>query len=382
MVNAGGKNYDIFMADSVDSGATFLPNVRLTSSSSNPDFDGFGGGFIGDYFGLSVSGVAVWDDTRNFNQDIFAGSCARDLIPDSNSATRTISFTVLTPVVATATPGQTAIRVTMVELQNPIPPNLPQYPPPDFSDFEVGTCGDPGGCARWVGKPGTFLESQDSPGLGSYKAARLQCTPYYHDFAAEGLIHVTGAEIVPSSRYDVEIFAASCKGSEDTCTAVSSAVTMTTRRSGDIAANFNPPSTSTQPDAIDVTQLVNKFKNVSGAPSKVVAQLQPNLPELNADINALDIVAEVDAVKQFAYSFSGPCACPSAVPCDPAIDSVACTTPTVCVTTFGAGALCVKTCSGGDNAGDPCINNMHCPGSPPGTCENGFCRDRCGRCTP
>jgi hypothetical protein len=33
--------------------------------------DGFGGFFIGDYFGLSASGVAVWGDTRNGNQDIF-----------------------------------------------------------------------------------------------------------------------------------------------------------------------------------------------------------------------------------------------------------------------------------------------------------------------
>jgi hypothetical protein len=71
LLNPGGKFYDIFMAESVDHGASFGPNIRVTTESSNPDFDGFNGMFIGDYFGLSASGVAVWGDTRNGNQDIF-----------------------------------------------------------------------------------------------------------------------------------------------------------------------------------------------------------------------------------------------------------------------------------------------------------------------
>jgi hypothetical protein len=73
LANPGGKFYDIFMATSTDYGATFGPNIRVTSESSNPDLDGFDGTFIGDYFGLSASGVAVWADTRNGNQDIFGG---------------------------------------------------------------------------------------------------------------------------------------------------------------------------------------------------------------------------------------------------------------------------------------------------------------------
>jgi hypothetical protein len=154
-----------------------------------------------------------------------------------------------------------------------------------------------------------------------------------------------------------------------------------TARYSDVAAPFNPPATTSQPNAIDIVQIVNKLKGLTGAPSKAIAQLQPNLPELNADVKSLDIVAVVDAVKQFAYPFNGPCPCPSAVPCGPAVGSVACTTSTPCVSAFGAGAMCVKTCNGGTNAGDPCINDTHghCPG---GTCGAGFCRDACGRCTP
>ena len=165
-------------------------------------------------------------------------------------------------------------------------------------------------------------------------------------------------------------------GVETGCTAVSAPVTMFTRRSGDAAPNFNPPAASTQPDALDVTAVVNKLKNFAGALPKAITQLQPNLTELNADVNALDIVAVVDAVRQVKYGFSGPCACPSTVTCG----SLACPGgPSVCVTAFGGGAQCVKTCVGGDNMGDPCINNSHCPGS---TCGAGFCRDRCGRCFP
>jgi len=267
----------------------------------------------------------------------------------------------------------------MIELQNPIPPNLTCCPPPDFSSFESATCSDPIGCVRWVGRPGIFLESQDNSSLGNFKAARLQCTPLYRDWTTAEIFYVVGAEITPSSKYDVQQFAQTCAGRESGCTALSAPLRINTARSGDVEQPFNPPATSTQPDVTDIAQLVNKFKNVAGAPVKAIAQLQPNLPELNADINALDIVAVVDTVRQFAYSFSGPCRCPSAVTCGPAAGSVACATPNVCVTAFGAGATCVKTCVGGANAGDPCINNSHCPG---GACENGFCRDRCGRCTP
>jgi hypothetical protein len=275
------------------------------------------------------------------------------------------------PQTATGSLGQSAIKVTMIDLQHPIPPNLPQFPPPDFSGYEVGTCGDPGDCARWVGKPGTFLESQDLPLGVANRAARLQCTPFYWDWVTEttsGSIAVVGAEIVPSSEYSVQAYAASCLGAETGCTNVSLAVTMYTRRSGDVGPNFNPPSTSTQPDALDIAAVVNKLKSAPGALGKAITQLQPNLPELNADVNAMDIAAAVDGVKGVKYAFSGPCVCPSTVTCGGA-----------CGAPCPAPNMCVKTCVGGANMGDPCINNTHCPLS---TCGTGSCRDRCGRCTP
>jgi len=272
---------------------------------------------------------------------------------------------------------KTALRVKLMDLQNPAPPNAPNHPPPNFSAFEFGTtCADPSGCVRWVGAPSRFLESQSDPNVGNFLAAHLQCTPHYQDWSVEGAFYITGAEIVASSQYDVQAYGASCAGAEGSCLNISPPLRLTTARAGDVAAPFNPPAASTQPDALDVTALVNKFKNVAGAAPKAVAQLQPNLPELNADVSALDIVACVDAVKELPYALSGPCPCPSPVACG----EVACPAgPATCVTAFGAGAMCVKTCIGGDNAEDPCINNTHCPG---GDCGDPYCRDACGRCSP
>jgi hypothetical protein len=309
------------------------------------------------------------------------------------------------PSLQTAGPGViTAIRVDLVELQSPLPPNAPQYPAQDFSAYEFApTCTDPGGCVRWVGPAGTFLESQDVPSRGSFQAARLQCTPYYRDWSSLGLIYVVGPDVVPSSKYDIRQFAQSCTGVESACTAVSAPLRVSTGRSGDVSAPFQsaaPPLT--QPNALDVTALVNKFRNLAtGVLSKPLAQMQPNLPDLNADVNALDVVAVVDAFRGFAYPFSGPCVCPSTVPCN----TTACSGASACTGLYGAGATCVKTCTTGPNTGAPCNNHLHCgqcvgganagvPCDANGDCASnscstgicptgtnpGFCRDRCGRC--
>lgn len=272
---------------------------------------------------------------------------------------------------STGPANSVALRVDPVQLQTPNPANSPCCPPPDFSAYESGTCtavGETAGCARWVGPPTIIRESQGNLGLGTFRAARLQCTPYYHDWAAEGDVALYGAEILPSSTYELTGYAASCAGGEASCNDVSVVTTIVTARYGDLAAPFNPPAVAPQPDALDLTAVVNKFRSVAGAPSKTFAQNQPNVLELNADVSALDVVAIVDGFRGLAYPYSGPCPCPSPVVCN----ATPCTGPSQC-----AGGVCVSTCAGGDAAGLPCIDNLHCPG---GSCGTGFCRDRCGRC--
>jgi hypothetical protein len=309
---------------------------------------------------------------------------------------RSLSFSMPTAV-GTAN----AILVKLLDLQNPNPPNASQYPPPDFSTFEFATCtaagetvppdaNGQGGCARWVGPPRVYLEDNGSPGGATFKAARLQCTPFYHDWSAEGLVHIFGSDIAPSSTYELELVAqagAIC----------SAPLTLQTARWGDIDGDGDV-------DGLDVTHQVNKFRNSSGAFSKAVTKVQPNFVDLNADVNAIDIVSAVDAFRGFAYPYSGPCPCPSAVICNevPCSDPGPCSQK-VCIKTCGGisnGVPCTRNsdcggahCVGGVNNGASCTTSAYCVG---GSCvddvvcgntanpdgKSGYCRDKCGRCTP
>ncbi len=390
MVNGSG-NYllDVYYTVSTDRGLTFGPDVKLNDVSFDPDF-GAGVRFpgppptlrIGEYIGTAFSAGtmhAVWTGNSGSGHQIVTDS-AIDLCdpkprqpqsdPGGLRKNRSLRLTV-PATVAAGPPEMTALRVRMVALQNPQPPNAPCCPSPDFSAFEAGgSCTDPNGCVRWVGLPGNFFESQDNPGQGSFRAARLQCTPQYLDWVAQGAFDLVGGDVAPSSKYQVENVSSLCAGMEETCTVVSLPLTVMTARSGDVVAPFNPPAASTQPDGLDVSALVTKFKGLPGAPNKSIAQLQPNLPDLNADVGALDIVACVDAFKGMAYAFSGPCPCPSLEVCN----SLPCSSAAQC-----SGGTCVKVCIDGDNDGRECNNNNHCPN---GACGSGFCRDACGRCTP
>jgi hypothetical protein len=112
-VNAGGHYYDIFAAASTDHGASFGTNVRVTTQSSNPDIDN-GGTFIGDYFGMAPCGTAVWGDTRNGSQDIFAAGLDEngdgivdDCVtgPPANTVLPAISGTAMNGAILTGSPG-------------------------------------------------------------------------------------------------------------------------------------------------------------------------------------------------------------------------------------------------------------------------------------
>lgn len=296
-----------------------------------------------------------------------------------------------------APPATEALAVRMIDLQSPVPPNLPCCPPPNFSAYEVGAaCTDPAGCVRWVGEPAVFYNAAADPDAAEvYYAARLQCTPVYRDWSSLGTFHVYGAEVVPSSRYHVEAFASTCMGNEGTCTDYSPPLELRTARWADVASPFQDPGQSlSQPNALDVTALVNKFKELPGAISAVSGKIRDDVLNLLLQVDALDIANAVNAFKSQAYPFGGPCPCPPTVSCDvtPCANNGPC-----------GGGLCVRTCSSGPRQGEFCANNDHCGacagGSrdtlpcdvdmdcPGGTCSTGvcgpgFCRDRCGRCSP
>ncbi len=208
-------------------------------------------------------------------------------------------------------PGRsTALRVTLSSLHHPDPPTLPSRPPRDFSSSQ--------GQVRWVGPPSDFAESSSNG--TTFKAARLQCFPHYMDWSAVGLLHVYGDAIVPSSLYDVQAVTIECSSTIEANYSLPS-LSVTTSRWADVASPYQQtcavsgcsPCTVedcvSQPDALDISSMVNKFKNLAGAPSKVDAQLQPNTPDPLDDLSALDIVAGVDAFKGFGYPYAGPTAC-------------------------------------------------------------------------
>ncbi|MBI3834995.1 MAG: hypothetical protein HY287_11760 [Planctomycetes bacterium] len=221
--------------------------------------------------------------------------------PTGVDKTRYFSFQITSS--ATAAGSDTALQVTLVSLMHPNPPNLPQYPPPNFSAFE--------GSIRWVG-PVSDCQETETP-LTAFKCARLQCSPNYVDWVAVlggQTLHISGVEVVPSSTYDVRQFSSTCLGNENTCTGVSSTLRISTSRWGDVLAPFQAPSPAplTQPNVTDIAAAVDKFKSVPTAIIVARADVNPAIPNERVDI--ADVANIVDGFKNLAYPYPGPAACP------------------------------------------------------------------------
>ncbi len=176
----------------------------------------------------------------------------------------------------------TALRVKLADL------------PPPFTAFNGET--------RWAGPPQQFFEGSGSS--GGYFVSALQCGPYFADWGALGLLHVYGTAVVPNAAYDIA--AVQCDPAVESNFAPP--LSVSTGRWGDIVAPFNPPSTTAQPDAVDVASMVNKFKQVPGSPTTAQCDLYPDM--VDQIINALDITLMVDAFKGEPYPFAGPTPCP------------------------------------------------------------------------
>jgi hypothetical protein len=213
--------------------------------------------------------------------------------PSGIDKCRYISFVVPDGAAASA---MTALRVRLDSLHHPSPPYANDVSIP-FTAFE--------GAVRWVGPPMTFLESAGSQ--STFAAARLQCDPHYQDWTAVGLLHVYGDAVVPSSAYSVEQVADGCQGEEETCSGVSPPLEVETTRWGDVAAAFGGGG---QPNFLDASAIVDKFRVLPAAATKPRVQLQPDSPDPAIGVNFLDISACIDAFKGRGYPYDGPSACP------------------------------------------------------------------------
>ncbi|UCC30163.1 MAG: right-handed parallel beta-helix repeat-containing protein [Phycisphaerales bacterium] len=191
----------------------------------------------------------------------------------------------------------TAIRVTLVNL--PVP----------FHVFN--------GQTMWVGPPQEICENAGqgsgvlpedcgiAPGLESatFMTATLQHEPYYTYWGTFGTIHVYHELLVPDGNYVVQAIDEACNvGIEGV---YSLTLEVDTSIWGDLVRNCTTtpcgPPDGVVGIATDVTAVLDKFKNLPGAPSKARCDLEPSSPDLL--INITDVSRALDAFRGFGYPF-------------------------------------------------------------------------------
>lgn len=194
-----------------------------------------------------------------------------------------------------------AYRVRFVSLHHPVPPYSGGLAS-DFSAFE--------GEYRWVGDATSYVESTTNP--AEVYSAELVCDPFYRDWSGIDLLHVTGSAVVPSSVYEVQSIIQGLDINEESN--YSAPITVVTSRWSDVVYPYNPPSTTVQPDATDITALADKFRSLVGSISKPRALLagagMTDIPGLTLDVNFAEISACLDAFRGRPYPYGGPTPCP------------------------------------------------------------------------
>lgn len=299
----------LFYSRSTNGGQTWSASIAVT-----PQFNSHVGfpqeSKLGDYFHtISVEeGIHVaYAATFNGGQDIYYLWIPVDdepvLTPGVEpeptvvAKNRFISFLIPPPNASTTT---SALRVRLTSLHHPPAP----VDAPNFTAYE--------GEFRYVnlfrnGANLPVFECMDSPGrLTFFACATLSCVPEYRDWNEEfggEVLHVTGAEVVPSSSYHIAVVPAACIGDEANCSLASLELGVPTGRWGDVVPD--------QLNAIDIAREVDKVKDAASAFGEPRGMLRLNSPNPVANqVNAIDLGYVVDAVKGLAYPFSGPVLCP------------------------------------------------------------------------
>jgi hypothetical protein len=190
-----------------------------------------------------------------------------------------------TPCGATAT----ALRVTL----GPMPgaSNCPGMP--DFSAFD--------GAQMWVG-PERVISGSVQTGVHA-----LQSTPHFDTWgSADGVVQISDCNIVPCATYTIEAIS---DVDYPTGPYTAPLVLNTATVWGDVIGMGGAISNGVV-DALDVVALVDRFRNVAGAPPRSRCDLHGESPTQGAllNIDALDIVSVVDAFRGKPFPFAGPIA--------------------------------------------------------------------------
>ncbi len=264
--------------------------------------------------GITLADVSV--DVYGLNAKIFnnpeytSDPCSIDILDVANntpgapleedeterfSKNRYLAFKPETFIPGTSNLGTNRIRVQLVSLHHP--PAIPSVTPPDYSALE--------GEFRWVGQPQEYCEGGACTTM--FWGAALQCDPVdivWNDLTnwppLNDTLYVYGADVVPSSLYEVQTIVNLYP---------SSIITVETALWGDVVAPFNPPSISSQPNLADVLAIADKWLGAVD-PIKSRAQLQGNVFDPNQSVGIADVLKCVDAWLGVAYPFNDPQTCP------------------------------------------------------------------------
>ena len=167
------------------------------------------------------------------------------------------------------------------------------------------------GRAMWVGQPIDVSEvaGKDDATPPTFKLAQLQCDPFFTDWTQYGAVYVHSESLVPQGLYDIQAIDDTCLPTEEAN--FSDPLPIRLSKWGDTVGGNNAASPQGTMDFVDISSVVDKFKNLPGAPAKSRADVAPSLPDKIIDFT--DIPAIVDAFKGNAYPYPGP---PVDDPCD------------------------------------------------------------------
>ncbi len=196
---------------------------------------------------------------------------------------------------------QQAVRVTFTSM------------PPGFEYAE--------GRTMWVQEPFLVTEASGSNQPvppPTFWAAVLGCGPFYTDWTVYGTVDVYNDGLIPDGVYDVQVIHLDCSaGDEDS---YSPSLSVVQSKIGDVVRDCGtlpctPPNGVI--DFVDISAVVEKFKNVPGAPRKARADvinsdISQALPDRKVDF--VDISYIVDAFRNSAADPVGP---PITNPCAP-----------------------------------------------------------------
>jgi hypothetical protein len=163
----------------------------------------------------------------------------------------------------------------------------------------------------WVGEPFPVAEaagSDDPAPPPTFWAATLECSgPFYTDWSQYDVVHVFDAGIVPDGTYDVRAISEVCDPENPTY--YSPALTIKTSVLGDIVGNDAGAAPQGVVDFVDISAVVDKFKNSPLALQKSRADVingTLTVPAPDQKVDFVDIAAVVASFRGSPEALPGP----------------------------------------------------------------------------